>query len=78
MNPECINCCNKEEKEEYRKIVDIQHKLIEHLEDNITWIDSLIYYQCHLKEQEEWLEEMIKLGHYTPDTDEDDLTEKEE
>ena len=68
MNPECIDCCNKAEKEKYREIDDIQHEVIEHLEDQITWIASVIYYQCHLKEQDEWLEEMIKLGHYTPDT----------
>ena len=78
MNPECIDCCNKAEKEKYREIVDIQHEVIEHLEDQITWIASVIYYQEHLRKQDEWLEEMIKLGHYTPDTDEDDLTEKEE
>jgi hypothetical protein len=70
MNPECIDCCNKAEKEEYREIVDVQHELIEHLEDNIKWISELIYYQCHLKEQDAWLEEMIKLGHYTPDKEE--------
>ena len=65
-------------EQEYLDTIDIQHEVIEHLEDQITWIASVIYYQCHLKEQDEWLEEMIKLGHYTPDTDEDDLTEKEE
>ena len=65
-------------EQEYLDTIDIQHEVIEHLEDQITWIASVIYYQCHLKEQAEWLEEMIKLGHYTPDTDEDDLTEKEE
>ena len=65
-------------EQEYLDTIDIQHEVIEHLEDQITWIASVIYYQCLLKEQDEWLEEMIKLGHYTPDTDEDDLTEKEE
>ena len=69
MNPECIDCCNKAEKEKYREIVDIQHEVIEHLEDQITWIASVIYYQCHIKEQDEGLEEMIKLGQYTTDTD---------
>ena len=65
-------------EQEYLDTIDIQHEVIEHLEDQITWIASVIYYQEHLRKQDEWLEEMIKLGHYTPDTDEDDLTEKEE
>tara|TARA_R100000742_G_C4174798_1_gene11863 strand:- start:152 stop:367 length:216 start_codon:yes stop_codon:yes gene_type:complete len=67
MNPECINCCNKEEKEKYREIVDTQHELIEHLDECIQRIASLIYYQDKLKHQDLWLRDMIEQGLYTPD-----------
>tara|TARA_R100001132_G_C3273655_1_gene95688 strand:+ start:5003 stop:5173 length:171 start_codon:yes stop_codon:yes gene_type:complete len=44
MNPECIDCCNKEEKERYREL------LLE--------ICELIHYQSPLKYQDAWLERM--------------------
>ena len=71
MNPECMNCCNKEEKEKYREIVDTQHELIEHLDECIHRIASMIYYQDALKHQDYWLREMIEQGLYTPEEEEE-------
>lgn len=66
MNPECMNCCNKEEKEKYREIVDTQHLLIEHLSDCISSIGDIIYYEMDIREQDRWLDTMVNHGYYTP------------
>ena len=54
MNPECINCCNKEEKERYRETVDIQR------------IGDIIYFEMDITEQDWWLDDMVNSGNYTP------------
>tara|TARA_R110000744_G_scaffold34230_10_gene79993 strand:- start:2614 stop:2835 length:222 start_codon:yes stop_codon:yes gene_type:complete len=66
MNPECINCCNKEEKERYRETVDIQHLQIEYLTDCIQRIGDIIYFEMDITEQDWWLDDMVNSGNYTP------------
>jgi len=64
MNPECINCCNRE-------TVDVQHEVIEHLTYYIERIAEVIYYQMPLKEQDMWLRDIIEEGIYKPILDEE-------
>lgn len=53
MNPECIDCCNKEDKERYREM--------------LSEIAEIIHYQMPLKYQDKWLAMMIERGLYEPD-----------
>tara|TARA_R110000824_G_scaffold1064_5_gene5887 strand:+ start:6018 stop:6230 length:213 start_codon:yes stop_codon:yes gene_type:complete len=67
MNPECMNCCNKEEKERYRDIVDTQHLVIEDLTECINGIAEIIHMQMPLEYQDEWLLRIIETGIWRPE-----------
>ena len=70
MNPECIDCCNREEKDRLIDVVNLQHEQIEELLRRIDNIATLIYYQDSIKTQDQWLYDLCNEGIWRPpDTD---------
>ena len=45
------------------------------LKDYIDNIAAIIYYQSALKEQDNWMKDMIREGYYNPDCAKDEATE---
>lgn len=62
MNPECINCCNREERDRLVDVVNLQHEQIVELLMRIDNIATLIWDQAPLKAQDIWLYDMCNDG----------------
>ena len=63
----------EEENAELREMLAGAQLTEKNLEDYLYQICDMIYYQFPLKDQDEWLERMMKLGLYKPVAEDDKL-----